>query len=69
MLRIDERLRARKLKTVMTLQVHDELLFDVPRPEVEEVRALVKHEMESVVQLKVPIVADVGVGNNWRDMD
>ena len=69
MLRIDERMRKAKLKTLMTLQVHDELLFDAPKNEVEEVRALVKEEMEGVIELKVPIVADVGVGNNWRDMD
>ena len=68
-LRIDERMRKAKLKTLMTLQVHDELLFDAPKNEVEEVRALVKEEMEGVIQLKVPIVADVGVGKNWRDMD
>jgi DNA polymerase-1 len=68
MLRIDERLRSQKLKTVMTLQVHDELLFDSPKEEADEVSALVKHEMESVIELKVPIVADVGVGKNWRDM-
>jgi DNA polymerase-1 len=68
MLRIDERLRGQKLKTVMTLQVHDELLFDAPKEEADEVSALVKHEMESVIELKVPIVADVGVGKNWRDM-
>ena len=51
----------------MTLQVHDELLFDVPVGEVEEVRAIVKREMENVVELSVPIIADIGVGPNWRD--
>ena len=69
MLRIDERMRAAKMKSRMTLQVHDELLFDAPKDEVEEIRTLVKHEMENVISLKVPIIADVGVGNNWRDMD
>ncbi len=69
MLRIDERMRAAKMKSRMTLQVHDELLFDAPKDEVEEIRTLVKHEMENVIQLKVPIIAEVGVGNNWRDMD
>jgi DNA polymerase-1 len=69
MVRIDERLRTEKMKTRMTLQVHDELLFDAPRNEVEAVRTMVKHEMENVVSLKVPIIADVAVGSNWRDMD
>ena len=53
----------------MTLQVHDELLFDVPDAEVDEVRELVQHEMEHVIELSVPLVADVGVGPNWRDLD
>jgi DNA polymerase-1 len=68
MIRIQETLRARKLQTRMTLQVHDELVFDAPSAEVEEVRQLVKTEMESVIELKVPLVADVGVGSNWRDL-
>jgi DNA polymerase-1 len=57
------------LKTAMTLQVHDELVFDVPKNEVELVRSLVKEEMEAVIELKVPLVADCGVGPNWRDME
>ncbi|MGC2213518.1 MAG: DNA polymerase I [Silvibacterium sp.] len=69
MIRIEKLLEAKKLKTRMTLQVHDELLFDVPDSEVAEVRELVQHEMESVVELSVPLVADVGVGANWRDLE
>ena len=53
----------------MTLQVHDELLFDVPDAEIGEVQRMVKHEMENVIALNVPLVADVGVGPNWRDLD
>jgi DNA polymerase-1 len=68
MIRIDRVLRERKLKTVMTLQVHDELLFDVPEDEIDRVKQLVKQEMEHVVELTVPIVADCGVGLNWRDL-
>jgi DNA polymerase-1 len=67
MIKIDAALRAKNLKTRMTLQVHDELLFDATPDEADEVKALVKQEMENVVQLSVPIVADVGVGPNWRD--
>jgi DNA polymerase-1 len=52
----------------MTLQVHDELLFDVIPEEAEEVRALVQHEMEHVAEFSVPIVAEVGLGKNWRDI-
>ena len=68
MIRIASWLREQKLQTKMTLQVHDELLFDAPEAEVDAVRARVKQEMEGVVELKVPIVAEVGVGKNWRDM-
>jgi DNA polymerase-1 len=68
MLRIDEAIRQRQLKSVMTLQVHDELLFDVLPEEAEEMQQLVKQEMESAAEFSVPIVADVGVGQNWRDI-
>ncbi len=68
MIRIDEKLRAQKLQTKMTLQVHDELLFDVPEDEIDTVRTLVKQEMENVLELNVPIVVDVGIGQNWRDL-
>lgn len=67
MLRIDAALRERNLSTRMTLQVHDELLFDAPEAEAQEVASLVKHEMESVISLTIPIVAEVGRGPNWRD--
>ncbi|GGG79166.1 DNA polymerase I [Edaphobacter dinghuensis] len=68
MLRIDQALRDRKLKSQMTLQVHDELLFDVVPEEAEELQKLVKHEMEHVAEFTVPIIADVGIGQNWRDI-
>ena len=68
MIRIDRRLREEKLQAKMTLQVHDELLFDAPEREVDQVKKLVQHEMETVIELKVPIVVDCGAGPNWRDM-
>ena len=68
MLRIDAELTRRKLRSRMTLQVHDELLFDVVPEEAEELEALVKHEMEHVAEFSVPIVAEVGIGQNWRDI-
>jgi DNA polymerase-1 len=69
MLKIDAAILARGLKSRMTLQVHDELLFDVAPDEVEEMRELVTREMEGVAEFSVPIVAEVGVGKNWRDME
>jgi DNA polymerase-1 len=69
MIRLDATLRERKLRTRMTLQVHDELLFDVPAEELRELAPLVKNAMEEVAHLSVPIVADCRVGPNWRDLD
>jgi DNA polymerase-1 len=68
MISIDRKLAERNLKTRMVLQVHDELLFEVPTSESAEVEALVRAEMEGVVKLKVPLVADLKSGSNWRDM-
>jgi DNA polymerase-1 len=68
MIALDRKLAERKLKTRMVLQVHDELLFEVPANESAEVEALVRAEMEGVIQLKVPLVADLALGPNWRDM-
>ncbi|MBT9331371.1 DNA polymerase I [Paracidobacterium acidisoli] len=69
MIRIDRILAQRRLQATMTLQVHDELVFDVPEDEIDELRAIVQHEMEHVIELSVPLVADVGVGPNWRDLE
>ena len=68
MISIDRRLREEKLRALMLLQVHDELLFEVPPEEVDPLTRLVKHEMESVKKLAVPLVVEVGVGDNWRDV-
>jgi len=65
MIRIDEKLRGMQSK--MVLQVHDELIFEAPPEEVDAVRAMAKSEMESVRKLDVPLLVDVGVGDNWRD--
>ncbi|HSJ75386.1 MAG TPA: DNA polymerase, partial [Gemmatimonadales bacterium] len=51
----------------MLLQVHDELVFEVPPDEVEVMTQLVRQHMENVVQLKVPLVVDIGVGPNWLE--
>jgi len=67
MLRVDEEFRRAKLEAQLLMQVHDELLVEVPDKEVEKVSKILKHEMESAVSLDVPLVADVGVGDNWMD--
>ena len=69
MIRIDAALRERQLKSRMTLQVHDELVFEVPEAEVETMRTLVREQMEKVHPLTVPLLVEIGVGTNWRDME
>jgi DNA polymerase-1 len=65
MIRIDEQLRGKQAK--MLLQVHDELVLEAPPEEVEEVSGLVKAAMEGVKKLEVPLLVDIGAGENWRD--
>ncbi len=70
MIRIDAMIRERGLKSKMTLQVHDELVFEVPESEIDVMRTLVREQMENVhPQLSVPLLVEVGVGKNWRDLD
>ena len=69
MIRIDAELRERKMKSRMLLQVHDELVFEVPEAEVDAMRTLVRRQMEDVHPLKVPLLVEIGVGPNWRDLD
>jgi DNA polymerase-1 len=69
MIRIDTALRDQSLKSRMTLQVHDELVFEVPEAEIDRMRTLVREQMESVHSLSVPLLVEIGVGPNWRDLD
>lgn len=67
MIRIHRRLLQERLKTCMLLQVHDELVFEVPEEERATVEVLVKHEMESACDLRVPLVVEIGTGKNWME--
>ncbi len=67
MLHVDEEFKRAGLKAQMLMQVHDELLVEAPDKEVDRVTEILKREMESAVTLDVPLVADVGVGNDWMD--
>ncbi len=69
MIRIDAAVQERKLKSRMTLQVHDELVFEVPEKEVDTMQSLVREHMEKVHPLAVPLLVEMGVGPNWRDLD
>ena len=69
MIRIDQELVRRKMRSRMTLQVHDELVFEAPQEEAEDLRALVRKEMEEVHPLRVPLLVEIGVGPNWCDLE
>ena len=67
MVRIDREMQSRGRQAAMLLQVHDELVFEAPPEETTEIAALAKREMEQVYKLEVPLLVDVGIGDNWRD--
>ena len=67
MINIDREITNCNLKTEMILQVHDELVFNVPKAEIEIVKQIAKREMENAVKLNVPLIADIGTGENWLE--
>lgn len=67
MIRIHEKLQAGNFKSKMLLQVHDELVFDIYKPELEEMKALIKSEMESAYKLEVPLDVELDIGDNWLE--
>lgn len=67
MVRVDERLRSEKMKSRLILQVHDELIVEAYKEEAEQVKAILKEEMENAVQLKVPLTIDMSEGHSWYD--
>lgn len=67
MLHVEEAFKREKLEARMLMQVHDELLIEAPAGEAARVVEILKHEMETAVKLDVPLIADVGVGDNWMD--
>jgi len=69
MIRIDTAILERGLKSRMTLQVHDELVFEVLESEMDGMRSLVREQMESAHLLTVPLMVEIGVGKNWRDLE
>lgn len=67
MVQIQQELNAKNLRAKMTMQVHDELNFSVPKDELETVKALVVEKMENVIKMRVPLIAECGVGENWLE--
>lgn len=67
MINIWQKINEEKLKTKMILQIHDELLFEVPETELEKAKELIRHEMENALELSVPLRVDIGCGKNWAE--
>ncbi len=67
MINIHDRLEKGNFRSKMLLQVHDELVFDIYKPELADLQKLIKSEMESAYELAVPLVVDLGLGNNWLE--
>ncbi len=67
MIEIDRKLKAAKLRSKMILQIHDELLFEVPEEELDDLKGMVVEEMENALPLDVPVVVDCGVGDSWYE--
>jgi DNA polymerase-1 len=67
MVRVDKALKAAGLRSKMVLQIHDELLFDAPRGEIETLREIVRREMTGAMDFPVPLEVGIGVGDNWLE--
>jgi len=67
MIKIFNQLKEKKLSTKMIMQVHDELVFEVPKKEIDVVKEMVRSEMENAIELSVPIKVDIGIGKNWLE--
>ena len=67
MIKIDDELEKLKLKSKLILQVHDELIFDCPKGEVDIIKDMIKEKMQNAYQLNVPLKVDVGEGYNWLE--
>ena len=67
MINIDKKIQEKKIKSKMILQIHDELLFEVPEDELDIIKNLVTYEMENAMDLDVPIKVDSNYGKNWYE--
>lgn len=67
MIGVNQRLKEQKMKSRLVLQVHDELLIEAYEPEIEEVKEILKSEMEQAADLKVPLEVDMHTGTSWYE--
>ena len=65
MIHIDEEMKTQQMNSKMVLQIHDELLFEVSKDELDELRSLVIEKMENALKLNIPVIVDHGVGDSW----
>ena len=67
MIRIDQKMKESNVKSKMILQVHDELIFDVPKEEIEQMKQIIDDGMTHAMELKVPLTAECSIGSNWYE--
>jgi DNA polymerase-1 len=67
MVKISDKIKLNNFKSKMLVQVHDELIFEIYKPELQKMKELIKKEMESVFKLNVPLTVDIGIGENWHE--
>ena len=67
MIKVYQEIQNRGLKSKIVLQVHDEMMIEAPIDEKEEIQKIMKESMESAIQLKVPLIAEISEANNWYD--
>ena len=65
MIRIHKRIKSEKMKSKLVLQIHDELLFEASKDELDDLQAMVIEEMEGALKLDVPVIVESGVGDSW----
>ena len=67
MINVDKKFRENNLKSKMVMQVHDELVFEVEKDELEQVKSIVAFEMQNVAKLKLPLPVDINWGDSWKE--
>jgi len=67
MINIYRKIKQNKIKTKMIIQIHDELVFELPESEIELAKSIIKSEMENALKLSVPIKVDISIGKNWLE--
>ena len=67
MINVQKEIQKQKMKSKMILQIHDELLFESPKNEIDELVKMASYKMETAIKLSVPLKVDTGIGDNWYD--